>query len=183
MESPLPAPTRVNPEHTVASPDQQIVAPDTHVIRASLFECQTKNAFSHVLFVALTASTAAAIASGPTTILRYALLPSDAAETQSAPRRSAKLLVQIQQSATRLASLLHCDSGQQTRQRSDTVGFLQQWHHGSQRAPPSTMESPLPAPTRVNPEHTVASPDQQIVAPDTHVTRASLFECQTKNAF
>ena len=86
MESPLPAPTRVNPEHTVASPDQQIVAPDTHVIRASLFECQTKNAFSHVLFVALTASTAAAMASGPITILKSAPQPSAAAEIRSAPQ-------------------------------------------------------------------------------------------------
>ena len=117
------------PEHTNASHGQQNGVLDTRVIKRRPWHTRhlgftvrlsrNKTLSINVLFVALTASTAAGMAYGPTTILKSAPQPSVAAEIRSlsrhiGPGRSlgtlVKSLVQTQQSATQLASLLHRDS-------------------------------------------------------------------------
>ena len=78
-ESPRPAPTRVTPEHYITSLGQHGIALDTHVVRASLLRLSHNKRILTRPCVALTASTAAGMTYGPTTILMSAPLPANAA--------------------------------------------------------------------------------------------------------
>ena len=81
-ESPRPAPTRVTPEHYITSLGQHGIALDTHVVRASLLRLSHNKRVLTRPCVALTASTAAGMTYGPTTILMSAPLPANAAEVR-----------------------------------------------------------------------------------------------------
>ena len=81
-ESSRPAPTRVTPEHYITSLGQHGIALDTHVVRASLLRLSHNKRVLTRPCVALTASTAAGMTYGPTTILMSAPLPENAAEVR-----------------------------------------------------------------------------------------------------